>query len=165
MKTAYSVTIETDEESGYIRKLDAIEIFETRNDPQWYVPHHPKINPNKHGKVRRVCNAASEFEGFSLNKTLLVGPYFFQNLIGIICRFRREPFRMSADIEAMFLQVKLPVADAKYLFFGEKINLMICQPMSTPATFSVPRIPLRVRIMLYNAQPRTTRTNFPNIRK
>ena len=52
LKTSYSDTIETDEESGYIRKLDPIEICETRNDPQWYVPHHPVINPNKPGKVR-----------------------------------------------------------------------------------------------------------------
>ena len=48
--TAYCDPIKTDEDSGYIRKLDPIEICETRNDPQWYVPHHPGINPNKPGK-------------------------------------------------------------------------------------------------------------------
>ena len=117
LKTAYSDTIKTDEDSGYIRKLDPIEICETRNDPQWYVPHHPVINSNKPGKVRRVCNAASEFEGFSLKKNLLVGPNLLQNLIGIFCLFREKPFGMSADIEAVFLQVKVPVADAKCLRF------------------------------------------------
>ena len=117
LKTAYSDTIKTDKNSGYIRKLDPIEICETRNDPQWYVPHHPVINPNKPGKVRRVCNAASEFEGFSLNKILLVGPDLLQNLIGIICRFREKPFGMSANFETMFLQVKVPDADAKCLRF------------------------------------------------
>ena len=115
LKTAYSDTIKSDEDYGYIRKLCRIGICETRNDPQWYVPHHPVINPNKPGKVRRVCNAASEFEGFSLNKNLLVGPDLLQNLIGIICRFREQPFLKSADIEAMFLQVKVPAADSKCL--------------------------------------------------
>ena len=153
LKTVYSDTIRTDEESDYIRKLDPIEICDTRNDPQWF--------PNKPGKVRRVCVVVSEFEGFSLNKNLFVGLDLLQNIICIIYRLREKPFGMSADIEAMFLQVKVPVADAK----GLRFNLMICQPMSTPATFSVPRIPLLVLIMLYNAQPRTTRTNFPMFRK
>ena len=65
LKTAHSDTIKTDEESGYIRKLDAIEICETRNDPQKYLPHHPVINPNKPGNVRSVCKAASKLERFS----------------------------------------------------------------------------------------------------
>ena len=33
LKTVHFETIKTDEESGYIRKLDPIEICETRNDP------------------------------------------------------------------------------------------------------------------------------------
>ena len=122
LKTAYSDTIKTDEEPGYIRKLDSIEICGTRNDRPWYVPHHPVINPNKPGKVRRVCKAASEIEGFSLNKNSLVGPDLLQNLIGFICRFREKPFGMSADIEAMFLQVKVPVADANCQRFIWRIN-------------------------------------------
>ena len=80
LKTAYSDTMKTDEKFGYIRKLDRIEICGTRDDPQWCVPHPPVINPNKPGKVRRVCKAASEFEGFLLNKNLLVGPDLLQNL-------------------------------------------------------------------------------------
>ena len=113
MKAAYSDTIKTDEESGYIRNLDPIEICETRKDPQWYVSHYPVVNPIKPGKVRRVCNAANEFEGFSLNKNLFVGLDLLQNLIGI----RAKPFGMSADMEAVLLQVKVPVADAKCLRF------------------------------------------------
>ena len=100
LKAAYSDTIKTDEESGYIRKLDPTEICETRNDPQWYVPHHPVINPNKPGKVRRVCNAASEFEGDSLNKSLLIDPDLLQNLDSIICCFLEKPFGLSADFRS-----------------------------------------------------------------
>ena len=161
MGTAYSDLIKTGKDSGYIRKLDPIEICDTRNDSRWYVPHHPVFNPNKHGKERRLSNADSENEGLSLNKNLLIGPDLLQNLKGIIYRFE-----MSADFDKMFLQVKVPVADAKCLrLFGEKINLMTYQPMSTPATFSVPWIPLLLRIMpIYRAPPRITKTNIPMLK-
>lgn len=36
----------------------------------WYLPHHPVVNPHKPGKLRIVFDAAAEFEGTSLNKTL-----------------------------------------------------------------------------------------------
>ena len=77
LKDAYSDTIKTDKDSGYIRILEPTELQETRNEPQWHLPHHPVINPNKPGKVRRVCNAASEFEGHSLrNVSSLVQIYY-----------------------------------------------------------------------------------------
>ena len=37
--------------------------------------------------------------------------------MGIIFRFRKKPFGMSADIEAMFFQVQVPPEDAKCLRF------------------------------------------------
>ena len=117
IKDAYSDTIKTDKDSGYIWILEPTELQETKNEPQWYLPHHPVINPNKPGKVRCVCIAASEFEGHSLNKSLFIGPDLLQNSVGIIFRFREKPFGMSADIEAMFLQVQVPPEDAKCLRF------------------------------------------------
>ena len=39
-------------------------------DRKWYFPHHPVVDPNKSGKVRRVLNEASKFHGTSLNKSL-----------------------------------------------------------------------------------------------
>ena len=122
LRDAYSDTIKTDKGSGYIRILEPTELQETRNEPQWYLPHHPVINPKKPGKVRRVCNAASEFERHSLNKSLSIGPDLSQNLVRIIFRFREKPFGMSADIEAMFLQVQVPPEDAKYLRFVWREN-------------------------------------------
>ena len=122
LKDAFSDTIKTDKDSDYIRILEPTELQETRNEPQWYLPHHPEINPNKPGKVRRVCNATSEFEGHSLNKSLFIGPDLLQSLVGIIFRFREKPFGMSADIEAMFLQVQVPSEDAKCLRFVWREN-------------------------------------------
>ena len=64
-----------------------------------------------------MCNAASKFRGVSLNKNLLTGPDLLQNLIGIIFRFREQKIAITADIKAMFLQVKVPPEDCKVLRF------------------------------------------------
>ena len=35
-------------QKGYVRKLDEIELKESKDDEkQWYVPHHPVKNPHK----------------------------------------------------------------------------------------------------------------------
>ena len=84
---------------------------------EWYLPHHPVVNPNKPGKVRRVLNGAAKFHGASLNKSLLTGPDLLQNLIYVLLRFRQHPFAVSADIEGMFLQVEVLPCDQPSLRF------------------------------------------------
>ena len=49
--------------------------------PKWYLPHHAVLNPNKLGKVRVVFDAASKFDGDSLNGKLLTGPDLLNNLV------------------------------------------------------------------------------------
>ena len=99
-------------------KLSPQEIAATRNHPrQWYLPHHPVVNPNKPGKVRRVLNGASVFRGTSLNIALLTGPDLLRSLVGILLRFRRFAFAISADIEGMFLQVGVPEKEQPCLRF------------------------------------------------
>ena len=100
-------TINMDVQNGYVQKLEESELDETKDERQWYVLHHPVINPHKLGKVRRVCNAAAKYKWESLNDTLLTGADLVQNLVGIIFRFREHQFALAADIEAMFLQVKV----------------------------------------------------------
>ena len=79
--------------------------MESRSEREWYLPHHPVVNPTKPGKVRRVLNGAAKFNSAYLNKSLLTGPDLLQNLIYVLLRFREHPFAVSADIERMFLQV------------------------------------------------------------
>ena len=117
MKKLYQDTIEVDVEKGFVRILKQEEIEATKLERQRYVPHHPVENPNKPGKVRRVCNAAFKFRGVSLTDNLLTEPDLLQNLIGIIFRFREQKIAITADIEAMFLQVKVPPEDRKVLKF------------------------------------------------
>ena len=117
LKQRYKETIGVDVQKGFVRILDEAELENTKSDLQWYVPHLPVLNPNKPDKVRRVCNAASKFGGVSLNDSLMAGPDFLQSLIGIIFRFREKQIALTADVEAMFLQVKVPPADCKVLRF------------------------------------------------
>ena len=117
LRQRYQETIDTDVKAGYVRKVDQTELNETRDELQWYLPHHPVINPHKPEKVRRVCNAAAQYQGVALNDKLLSGPDLLQSLVGIIFRFREHQIALSADIEAMFLQIGVPSADSRCLRF------------------------------------------------
>ena len=117
LKKRYQETIDTDVNAGYVRKVDQAELNETKDKLQWYLSHHPVINPHKPEKVRRVCNAVAKYQGLTLNDKLLPGPDLLQNLIGIIFRFREQQIALSADIEAMFFQVAVPSDDSRYLRF------------------------------------------------
>ena len=59
LKKLYQDSIKLDVEKGFVRILKQEELEATKLERQWYVPHLPVENPNKPGKVRRVCNAAS----------------------------------------------------------------------------------------------------------
>ena len=115
LKKFYQDSIKVDVEKGFVRILKQEELGATKLERQWYVPHHPVENLNKPGKLRRVCNAASKFRGPSLIDNLSTGPDLLQNLIGINFRFREQKIAITADIEAMFLQKKVPPEDCKVL--------------------------------------------------
>ena len=77
----------------------------SRTDREWYLPHHPVINPNKPGYMRRVLNGAAKFHGTSLNQSPLVSRDLLQNLMLVPLRFRQLKYVVSADKDGMFLQV------------------------------------------------------------
>ena len=52
-----------------------------------------------------------------LNDKLLAGPDLLHGLIGTIFRFREGPTALTADIEAMFLQVQVSEQDRSCLRF------------------------------------------------
>ena len=110
-------TIDTEGNAGYVWKVEQTELKETKDNLQLYLPHHLVINPHKPEKVRRVCNAAAKYQGVALNNKLLSGPDLLQRLIEIIFRIRKHPIALSADLEAMFLQVAVPNDDSRCLQF------------------------------------------------
>ena len=81
LREKYTSTIEDDLNKGNVIEVPHAHKIENLSGKEWYLPHHPVLNPNKLGKARRVLNAAAKFHGASLNKSLLTGPDLLQNLI------------------------------------------------------------------------------------
>ena len=98
----YQQSIDTDVEKGFVKILGKSEVKGTFGR-EWYLPHHPVLNPNKPGKVRRVCNAAAKYKDVCLNDKLLTGPDLLHGLIRTIFRFREGPIALTAANESMFL--------------------------------------------------------------
>ena len=116
LKELYQKPIDTDVEKGFVKILGKSEVKGTFGK-LWYLPHHPVLNPNKPGKVRRVCNAAEKYKDVCLNDKRLAGPGLLHGLIGTIFRFREGPIALTADIESMFLQVQVPERNKSCLRF------------------------------------------------
>ena len=103
-------------------KIDLGKNYITTADPSCrqsvlYLPHHPVINKQKPDKIRRVTNAASKYKGTSLNDPLLTGPDLLCNLYGPALRFRQYSAAITADIEAMVMQIGIQPQDQDYLRF------------------------------------------------
>ena len=81
LKQRYEETINVDVQNGYVRNLEESNLDETKDEKQWYVPHHLVINAHKPEKVRRVCNAAVKYKSESLNDKPLTGPDWLQSLV------------------------------------------------------------------------------------
>lgn len=83
----------------------------------WYIPHHGVYHPQKPNKLRVVFDCSAKFRGISLNDTLLTGPDLTNSLVGVLCRFRKEPVAVTCDIEKMFHQFLVPPDERNYLRF------------------------------------------------
>ena len=115
LKQMYEETLEKDLLNGYVTKVDPDT--EDSDSIASFLPHHPVTNENEPCKVRRAANASSVFQGQSLNSNLLKGQDLLSNLTYIILQFREDKLELSADIEQMFMQVKVTPEDRKFLRF------------------------------------------------
>ena len=88
-----------------------------RSKISWYLPHHQVLNINKPNKVCMVFDAAATFDGIFLNDRSCHGPDLTNNLVGVFICFREEETAFTADVEAMFHQVKVRSEDADALRF------------------------------------------------
>ncbi|KAK3702243.1 hypothetical protein QZH41_016771 [Actinostola sp. cb2023] len=82
-----------------------------------YVVHHGVYHPQKPDKIRVVFDCSAHYEGTSLNKNLLQGPDLTNNLLGVLCRFRKESVAIACDVEGMFHQFFVDEADRNLLRF------------------------------------------------
>ena len=116
LKKKHEDTINTYIKKGYAKKLSKEEACKV-SEKTWYLPHHPVFNKNKPEKFRIVFDAAAEYNGTSLNKALLTGPDLLNSLVGMLLRFFNYRVAFSADIEAMYHQVRVNPDDADALRF------------------------------------------------
>ena len=107
----YQETIDTDVSAGCVRKNDQTELTETRNRLQWYFPHHPVINTHKPEKVRSVCKVVR----CSPERLTSIWTRPAAESVRIFFCFREHQIALSADIEAMFLQVAVPNDESRCL--------------------------------------------------
>ena len=72
---------------------------------------------HKPAQTRKSQKSVQHSSKVALNDKLLPGLDLLQNLIGIIFRFRQHQIALSADKEAMLLQVAVPSDDSRCLRF------------------------------------------------
>jgi len=72
---------------------------------------------SKKSKIRVVFDCSAKYRGISLNDTLLQGPDMINDLIVVLCHFRKEPVAISCDIEKMFYQFYVNEEHRDYLSF------------------------------------------------
>ena len=57
-----SKNINDDVEKGYVFWVVNPKDPSQRSKREWYLPHHPKINPNKPAKIRSVLNGGANYK-------------------------------------------------------------------------------------------------------
>ncbi|XP_026747153.1 uncharacterized protein LOC113508367 [Trichoplusia ni] len=112
VKEYYEMQIQTLIENGYTEKAPVT----TTKGKTFYLPHFAVVHPVKR-KPRIVFDTAAKYEGRSLNNALLAGPDLLQSLFGVLLRFREGPVAVMADIQDMFLRVKVKEEDRDCLRF------------------------------------------------
>jgi hypothetical protein len=82
----------------------------------WYLPHFGIYHPKKR-KIRVVYDCAAKFQDTALNDHLMQGPDQMNNLVGMLCRFRKEDIAITCDIEKMFYNFLVSPGDRNFLRF------------------------------------------------
>ncbi|XP_072930770.1 uncharacterized protein [Epargyreus clarus] len=107
-KKEYAAQIANLIQKGYAVQCDGSE---RDSNVKWFLPHFAVTNHNKPGKVRMVFDAAAKVKGVCLNDFLLEGPDLLASLTRILFGFREKRIAVTADIEEMFLRVKIRPED------------------------------------------------------
>ncbi|KAK7919305.1 hypothetical protein WMY93_010589 [Mugilogobius chulae] len=83
----------------------------------WYLPIFGVYHPQKPDKIRAVFDSSAQFNGISLNDTLIRGPDLNNTLLGVLLRFRREQVAVTVDVEQMFYCFRVKESHRNYLRF------------------------------------------------
>ncbi|XP_075150765.1 uncharacterized protein LOC142224874 [Haematobia irritans] len=113
IKELYDKTILEYLELGHMRKITPHEIAKT---PNYYLPHHAVIKPDRlTTKLRVVFNASSPSSNKrSLNDNLFTGPILQQDLVLQILKWRFFKYVYNADITKMYRQILLDSSQTQF---------------------------------------------------
>ena len=117
----YEQNIQVLLDKGYAEPVTPHEI-DLNDGNVWYLPHHPVLSDKKPGKIRTVFDCAAQYKGVSLNNQCLQGPDINNKLIDVLLRFRQYEYAVMADVECMYMQVKIPPSDRNVLRFLWDVN-------------------------------------------
>ena len=106
LREKYTKEIKKLLDMGYAERVPEDQL-QRADGKVWYLPHQPVINPKKPDKCRIVNDCAAKYCGYSLNDKVMQGPDLTNSLVGVLLRFRQGDVAFMADIEAMFMQVKV----------------------------------------------------------
>ena len=99
----------------YVEKGFAVEVKKTvdGNEKVSYLPHHAVFREDKKTTKCRVVLDASAYDEHevSLNDCICSGPALQPNLVSVLLRFRARRIALMADVEKMFLQIKVDERD------------------------------------------------------
>ncbi|XP_060554552.1 uncharacterized protein LOC132715557 [Ruditapes philippinarum] len=115
-QTQYTAFIEDMIKKGYAERVP-MEDIDRKDGHVWYIPHHGVFHPQKPDKIRVVFDCSAQFKDKSLNGLLLQGPDLISNLIGVLCRFRKEVVAFTCDIQQMFHQFRVNPEHRDFLRF------------------------------------------------
>ena len=68
-------------------------------------------------KIKVVFDCSVEYLGCELNKQLIPGLDFTNQMVGVLIRFRKEQVAIMGDIEVMFYEVRIPKCQRSMLRF------------------------------------------------
>ena len=82
-----------------------------------YIPNHGVLNIQKTGRVSIVFDVSVKYQGTCLNKNLLPGIVFLNNLVNLINKFATGKYAIMGNIDKMFHQVRICESDIDALRF------------------------------------------------
>ena len=109
----YKAFVDNMIDKGYLELVPDSEIS-VPDGKCWYLVHHGVYHKTKN-KIRVVFDCSKKNAGVSLNDKLLKGPDLTNSLMGVLLKFRTNKIAIIADIESMFLQVKVPSYETNFL--------------------------------------------------
>ncbi|XP_061395385.1 uncharacterized protein LOC133330998 [Musca vetustissima] len=113
IKEVYDKTILEYLELGHMKKIAQNDINKT---PNYYLPHHAVIKPEKiTSKLRVVFNASSPTSNKkSLNDNLFAGPILQQDIVLQVLKWRFFRYVFNADVTKMYRQIFLNPSQTQF---------------------------------------------------